>query len=95
MNKVFKWFRSTCDKFFRRSSNLQRHLPKCEELLGNIYPRSFYQLFDKLKAFDIEVTEEKLLFNNFAVFDFESICVKSSTIADKETTTWVGENEPI
>ena len=29
------------------------------------------------------------------MFNFESICVKSSTIADTETTTWVDKQEPI
>ena len=35
------------------------------------------------------------LFNNFAVFDFESICVENSSLIDTETTTWVGKHEPI
>ena len=47
-----------------------------------------------MEALDIEVTEDKLLFTNFAVFDNESICVKSSTIADTGTTTWVGNHTP-
>ena len=60
VNKVFKSFRcSTCNSFFTRSSNIQRHMPKCEELVKNIYPKSVYQLretlFDKLRAFNIEV----------------------------------------
>ena len=84
---------------FTRSSNLQRHMPKCEELVKNIYPKAVYQhrenLFDKLMAIDIEVAEGDTLFNNFAVFDFISICVKNSKIVDTETTTWVGKHEPI
>ena len=100
VNKVFKSFRcSTCNTFFTKSSNLHRHMPKCEELVKNIYPKSVYQLretlFDKLRAFDIEVADGDTLFNNFAVFDFESICVKSSKLVDTETTTWVGKHEPI
>ena len=100
VNESFNWFRcSTCDKFFRRSSNLQRTLPKYEDLVRHIYPRSVYQLketvFNKLKAFDLGVSENKLLVTNFAVFDFESICVKSSTIAVAETTTWVCEHQSI
>ena len=96
--KVFRWFScSTFEKFFRRSSFLQRFLPECEEFVRDIYPGSVYQLtetlFDKLKALDIEVTEDILLSTNFPVFDFESISLKSSTIADTETTTWVGKHE--
>ena len=80
VNKVFVSFRcSTCNTFFKSSSQLQRHKPKCEELVRNSYPKSIYQLretlFDKLRAFDIDVVEGDTFFNNFAVFDFESICV--------------------
>ena len=100
VNKVFESFRcSTCNIFFTKSSNLQRHMPKCEELVRNIYPKSVYQLrenlFDKLRAFDIEVADGDTLFNNFAIFHFESICVKNSKLVDTETTTWVGKHEPI
>ena len=100
VNKVFKSFRcSTCNTFFTRSSNLQCHMPKCEELVKNIYPKSVHQfwetLFDKLRAFDIEVVKGDMLFNNFAVFDFESICMKNCKLVDTETTTWVGKHEPI
>ena len=99
VNKVFKTFRcSTCNFFFTRRSNLQRHMLKCEELVKNIFPKSIYQLretlFDKLRAFDIEVADGDTLFNNFAVFDFESICVKNSKLVDTKTTTWVGKHEP-
>ena len=96
VNKVFKAFRCpTYDKFFRRSGNLRRHLPK----LKKIYPKTVYKLretlFDKLRAFDIKFAADQSLFNNFAVFDFESICVKNSSLIDTETTTWVGKHEPI
>ena len=47
-----------------------------------------------MRAFDIEVVEGDTLFNNFAVFDFESICVKNSKLVDTETTNWVGKLEP-
>ena len=72
---------------------------KCEELVKNIYPKTVYQLretlFDKLRAFDIEVADGDTLFNNFAVFDFGSICVLNSKLVETETTTWVGKQEPI
>ena len=43
VNKVFKSFRCfTCNTFFTKSFNLQRHMPKCEELVKNIYPKSVY-----------------------------------------------------
>ena len=83
---------------FFRSGNLQRHLPKCEELVRNINPETGYQLrellFDKLRAFDNEIAEDKTP-NNSSVFDIESICVKDSSPIDTETTTWVDKHEPI
>ena len=48
-----------------------------------------------MKAFDIELAEDKLVFSNFAVFGFESICVKGSTITDTKTTARVVKQEPI
>ena len=98
VNTVFKSFRcSTCNNFFTRSSNLQRHMPKCEELVKNIYSKSVYQFretfFDKLRAFDIVAGDT--LFNNFAVFDFDSVCVENCKLVDTETTTRVGKREPI
>ena len=45
VNKVYKTFRcSTCNIFLTRSSNLQRPMPKCEELVKDIYPKSVYQI---------------------------------------------------
>ena len=68
-------------------------------MVRNIYPQSVHQLgesvFNKLKACGIEVTEDKLLVTNFAVFDFESISVRSSTVVVAETTTWVCTHQPI
>ena len=104
VNEVFNWFRcSTCDKFFtsifRRSSNIKRHLSKCVKIW---LETSTWDLlinrevvFDKLKTFDIEATEDKLFFTNFAVFDFEASCLNSKTVADTETTARVGKHEPI
>ena len=88
-----------CDIFFERSSRRQRNLPTCNELIGNIFPKTFYQLqetlFDKLLAFDIQIAKDKFSFYDFAGFQFESICVKTSLLIDTETTTWVGNCEPI
>ena len=101
-NKVFKCF--CCSAFEKFPDDVPIYnniwlLPKCEELVINIYPRSFCQIretvFNKLKAFDSEVTEDKLLLTNFAVFDFESICVRSIAIAGTEIDTWAKKQEPI
>ena len=91
-NKVFKSFRCSTCKTFTKNSSLQRHMPKYEELVKNIYPKSVYQLqetlFDKLRGIRYwSGSKWYAFYNNFAVFDFESICVRNSKDLDTETTT--------
>ena len=52
-------------------------------------------LFDKLDSFNIQYTDDQKLFNNLAVFDFESICIPEEKFKNKETTTWIGKHVPI
>ena len=52
-------------------------------------------LFDKLRAFDIEIVELKMFFNDFAIFDFESFYEKEYSSVDAEIIFWVGKQEPI
>ena len=78
INALFKAFRCpTCDTFFQKTGNLERHLVRCSERVKHIYPKNVYQLretlFDKLDSFDIQYTDDQKLFNNLAVFHFESI----------------------
>ena len=80
IHALFKAFRCpTCDTFFQKTGNLERHLVRCSERVKHIYPKNVYQLretlFDKLDLFDIQYTDDQKLFNNVAVFDFESICI--------------------
>ena len=51
--------------------------------------------FDQLDSFNIQYTDEQKLFNNLAVFDFESICLSEEKIKNTETITWVGKHVPI
>ena len=100
INAVFQSFRCTnCDTFFNRTFNLERHSTTCGERVKNVYPRNVYQLgetlFDKLDSFGIKYKSEQKLFNNLAIFDFESICVQEETFRDKNTTTWIGKHVPI
>ena len=81
INAVFQFFRCpNCDTFFNKTFNLERHLTTCSELVKNVYPRNVYQiretLFDKLDCFGIKYTSEQKLFQNLAIFDFESIGVQ-------------------
>ena len=97
---LFNAFRCpTCDCFFNRPGNLERHLTTCQERVKQVYPKSVYQLketlFDKLDAFEIPYTDNQKLFKNVAIFDFESICVQDSEFKDTETTTWIGKHVPI
>ena len=96
----FKAFRCpTCDKYIQKSGNLERHLGSCSERVKHVYPKNVYQLretlFDKLDSFDIQCTDDQKLFNNLAVFDFESICIPEEKFKNSETTTWIGKHVPI
>ena len=67
--------------------------------MKHTYPKNAYQLretlFDKLESFDIQYTDDHKLFNNLAVFDFESICIPEEKFKNTETTTWIGKHVPI
>ena len=100
IHALFKAFRCpTCDTYFQKTGNLERHLVRCSARVKHIYPKNVYQLretlFDKLDSFDIQYTDDQKLFNNLAVFDFESICVPEEKFKNTETTTWIGKHVPI
>ena len=100
INALFKAFRCpNCDTYFQKTGNLERHLVKCSERVKHIYPKIVYQLretlFDKLDSFDMQYTDDQKLFNNLAVFDFESICIPEEKFKNTETTTWIGKHVPI
>ena len=100
LNALFKAFRcTTCDTFFAKTGNLERHLVTCKARVKHIYPKNVYELretlFEKLDAFKIPYKNEQKLFKNLAIFDFESICVKEDSYKQTETTTWIGKHVPI
>ena len=100
IHALFKAFRCpTCDTYFQRTGNLERHLVRCSERVKHIYPKIVYQLretlFDKLDSFDVQNTDDQKLFTNLAVFDFESICISEEEFKNTETTTWIGKHVPI
>ena len=99
IHTLFKAFRCpTCDKYFQKTGNLERHLVRCSERKKHIYPKNAYQLretFDKLDSFNIQYTDDQKLFINLAVFDFESICIPEEKFKNTEKTTWVGKHVPI
>ena len=67
--------------------------------MRHIYPKNVYEfrktLFEKLEGFNIPFSEDNKLFNNLAVFDFESICVPTEELKETQTTTWFGKHVPI
>ena len=70
--------------------------------MKHINPKIAYQLreavFDKLDLFKIQYADDQKLFNNLAVFDFGSICVREEKFKNNEntkTTTWIGNYFPI
>ena len=97
INALFKAFRcTTCDTFFSKTGNLERHLGTCSDRVKHIYPKDVYELretlFEKLDAFNIPYRTEQKLFKNLAIFDFESICVKEDSYKQTETTMWIGKH---
>ena len=100
IHALFKAVRCpTCDAYFQKTGDLERHLVRCSERVNHIYPKNVYQLretlFDKLVSFVIQYTEDQKLFNDLAVFDFESICIPEEKFKNTETTTWIGKHVPI
>ena len=71
----------------------------CKDRVRHIYPENVYTLretlFHNLEGFNIPVSKENTLFNNLAIFDFESICAPSDELKATQTTTWIGKHVPI
>ena len=96
-NSFLKSFHcSTCDTIFSKTGNLERHLIICSERVKHIYPKNVYQLretlFEKLDCFNIPYREDQKLFENLAVFIFESVCVKEEAYKETETIKWIGKH---
>ena len=100
IDSFFKCFRyPSCDCFFNRSDNFNRNLVTRNDRVRHIYPKSVYTLretlFEKLEDFNIPVSKDNTLFNNRAIFNFESICVPSDELKATQTTTWIGKHASI
>ena len=100
INALFQAFRcSTCDTYFQKAGKLEHHLVRCIERVKHKNPKNAYQLremlFDKLDSFDTQYTDDQNLFDNLAVFHFESICIPEEKFKNTETTTWIGKHVPI
>ena len=99
-DSFFKCFRCpSCDIFLNKSDNFNKHLLRCKDRVKHFYPKNVYELpetlFEKLKGFSLPVSEDNKLFNNLAIFDFESICVPTEELKETQNTTWIGKHVPI
>ena len=99
INAVFQSFRCTnCDSFFNRTFHLE-HLTTCIGRVKHVYPGNVYQtretLFDKLNSFGMKYTSEHKLFQNLAIFDFESIFIQKETFRGTNTKTWIEKSVPM
>ena len=101
INALFQAFQcTTCDTFFSKKGNLERHLVTCSDRVKHIYPKNVCELretlLEKLDAFIIPYRNEQRLFKNLAMFDSESICVTEEDACKQyETTRRIGKHVPI
>ena len=51
-------------------------------------------LFDKNGSFRNFYTDNRKLFNNLAIIDFERMFFENEALTDIETTTWIGNHIP-
>ena len=93
IDSFFKCFRCpSCDTFFHKSDHFNQHLLRCKDRVRHFYPKNVYELRETLFE---KVSEDNKLFNNLAIFDFESICVPTEELKETQTTTWIGKHVPI
>ena len=99
INTFFKLFRCpSCDTFFQKVGNFNRHVKFCKDRVQHIYPKSVHTLREtlfKLDGFGISYNDDQKLFKNLAIFDIGSIFVPTKELKDTNTTIWIGKHEPI
>ena len=88
-----------CDLFINSAGNLERHLTICRKRVKHNFPKNVNQLretlVDNFDSFGILCTHNQKLFNNMAIFDFESFYVEDENFKDTEATAWIGKHIPI
>ena len=100
IDSFFKCFRCpSCDTFFKRSEFPNKHLLRNKDRVKHIHPKNVYELrkslSEKLEGFIFPVSEDNKLFNNLAIFDFESICVPTEELKETQNATWIEKLVPI
>ena len=103
IDRFFKCFRCpSCDGSFNKSNIFKRYVKILwlVQVQGHtITQTSLYTLrgtlFEKLEGFNIPVLKDNKLFDNQAIFDFETKCVQTHELKATQTTTWIGKHVPI
>ena len=68
INALFKAFRyPTCDTYFQKTGNLERHLVRCSERVKHIYPKNVYQLRKTLISMTRSVSNTQMIRNSFLI----------------------------
>ena len=92
IDSFFKCFRCpSYDGFFNWSKTLS-------DWVRRIYPKNVYtlreKLFEKLEGFRTPVSKDNKLFNNLAIFKFDSICVPTDELnATQKTFGWKNSSQ--
>ena len=90
IDSFFKYFECpSCDILFEKFHNFNKYLLRCKDRVRHVYPKNGYELhntlFEKLEESNLPISEDNKLFNNLAIFDFESICVPTEELKEKQT----------
>ena len=71
----------------------------CKYRMRQVYSKNVYTLretqFKNFEGFNIPASKDNTLFNNLAIFDFESICIPSGELKATQATTWIAKHVPI
>ena len=92
-----KYACSHCQKLFKRKDHCNNHEKKCSTKIKLKFPGGFYQpkatIFEKLELYGVKIEQDKKLYKDFIVFDFESILKPMSQ--KTRTFTWTHVHIPI
>ena len=85
INSLFKAFRcTTCDTFFSKTGNLERHLVTCNERVKHIYPKNVYELKRFLKSWMHSTSHLEMSKNCSRIWQYLTL---SPLVSRKQTHT--------
>ncbi|MES9993656.1 MAG: C2H2-type zinc finger protein, partial [Candidatus Thiodiazotropha sp.] len=88
----------TCDRHFKKSSDLHRHQRTCTNKTNYVFPGGFHRMkesiFEELDKYGIDVPKEERTFPWFICYDFEAI-LKKVDDRPTEMLTWTHQHVPI